>query len=246
MKELVNKFDARLSQIVARAPRVLKTSGPIISFTFDDIPASALRGADLLESVGARGTFYIAAGMLGTAGTSGRHADQQEVSELSGRGHEIGCHTYSHARAASCSKSGFAAELDRNRDFLADVVGVVPKSFAFPFGSVSTSTKYAARARYSSCRTTRSLVQTTTFDAAGLGGFPVYSNAEHLRACDEAIEKNAGGKNWVIFYTHDVERVPSAYGCQPDNLRYLIQRCKSLAYTFLTVGDVIDKYSGPL
>ena len=173
MKELVNKFDARLSQIVARAPRVLKTSGPIVSFTFDDIPASALRGADLLESVGARGTFYIAAGMLGTAGTSGRHADQQEVSELSGRGHEIGCHTYSHARAASCSKSGFAAELDRNRDFLADVVGVVPKSFAFPFGSVSTSTKYAARARYSSCRTTRSLVQTTNFDAAGLGGFPV-------------------------------------------------------------------------
>jgi peptidoglycan/xylan/chitin deacetylase (PgdA/CDA1 family) len=246
MKELVNRFDTRLSRIVARAPRVLKTSGPIVSFTFDDIPATALRGADLLEGVGARGTFYIAAGLLGMAGTPGRHADQQEVSELCGRGHEIGCHTYSHARAASCSKSGFAAELDRNRDFLADVFGVVPKSFAFPFGSVSTSTKYVARARYSSCRTTRSLVQTTAFDAAGLGGFPVYSDPEHLRACDEVIEKNAGGKNWVILYTHDVERVPSAYGCQPDHLRHLIQRCKALAYKFFTVADVIEKYSEPL
>jgi peptidoglycan/xylan/chitin deacetylase (PgdA/CDA1 family) len=246
MKKLVNKFDTRLSQIVARAPRVLKTSGPIVSFTFDDIPATALRGADLLESADARGTFYISAGLIGMAGIQGRHANQQEVSELCGRGHEIGCHTYSHAAAASCSKSEFGAELDRNRDFLADVVGVAPKSFAFPFGSVSTATKYAARARYSSCRTTRPHVQTTAFDAAGLGGFPVYSDPENLRACDEVIEKNANGKSWVILYTHDVEQVPSPYGCKPDQLRHLIQRCKALEYTFLTVGDVIKKYSEPL
>ncbi len=246
MKKLVTKFDGKLSRIVARAPRVLKTSGPIVSFSFDDIPASSMRGADLLESVGARGTFYIAAGLFGATGIQGRNADQQEVSELRARGHEIGCHTYSHARAASCSKATFAAELDRNRDFLADVVGVVPKSFAFPFGSVSTATKYAARARYQSCRTTGSFVQKEEFDAAGLGGFPVYADPGHLRACDEVIEENAGKNVWVLFYTHDVQNVPSPYGCQPEQLQRLITRCKELSYTFLTVGDVIEKYSDPV
>ena len=53
MKELVHKFDRKLAKVIARAPRVLRTDGPIVSFTFDDIPATALRGADLLETVGA-------------------------------------------------------------------------------------------------------------------------------------------------------------------------------------------------
>ena len=246
MKELVNRFDRKLAKVLARAPRVLRTSGPIVSFTFDDIPATALHGADLLEAVGAKGTFYICAGLLGTTGMHGRHADRQEISELSARGHEIGCHTYSHVRAASCSKSGFAADLDRNRDFLTDLIGSAPKSFAFPFGSVSTSTKYVARERYSSCRTTQPLIQTGIFDAAGLGGVPVYSDPERLRVCDEEIEKAAAGKNWLIFYTHDLEQVPSAYGCQLDHLRHVIQRCREFAYNFLTVGEVLEKYSDPL
>jgi peptidoglycan/xylan/chitin deacetylase (PgdA/CDA1 family) len=246
MKEFVNRFDRKLAKVLARAPRVLRTDGPIVSFTFDDIPASALRGADLLETVGAWGTFYISAGLLGTAGMHGRHANQQEISELCARGHEIGCHTYSHVPAASCSKSGFTKELARNRDFLADLTGHTPKSFAFPFGSVSTSTKYVARAHYSSCRTTQSHTQASVFDAAALGGVPLYSDPERLRVCDEMIEKSAGGKNWLIFYTHDIEQVPSAFGCQLDHLRHVIQRCQELAYHFLTVGDVIEKYSHPL
>ena len=246
MKELVHKFDRKLAKVIARAPRVLRTDGPIVSFTFDDIPATALRGADLLETVGARGTFYISAGLLGAEGMQGRHADRQELLDLCARGHEIGCHTYSHLRAASSSKSGFAADLDRNRNVLADLAGSAPKSFAFPFGSVSTSTKYAARARYSSCRTTQSFIQANVFDAAGLGGIPVYSDPQRLRVCDEVIEKAAAGKNWVIFYTHDVAQAPSAYGCRFDQLRHVMQRCKEFSYKFLTVADVIDKYSDPL
>lgn len=82
MKELVHKFDRKLAKVIARAPRILRTDGPIVSFTFDDIPATALRGADLLETVGARGTFYISAGLLGAEGMQGRHADRQELRDL--------------------------------------------------------------------------------------------------------------------------------------------------------------------
>jgi peptidoglycan/xylan/chitin deacetylase (PgdA/CDA1 family) len=246
MKELAHRFDRKLAKVLARAPRVLRADGPIVSFTFDDIPATALRGAALLETVGARGTFYVSSGLLGAKGMHGRHADRREILELCARGHEIGCHTYSHLRAASSSKSGFAADLDRNRNFLADLAGSTPKSFAFPFGSVSTSTKYVARANYSSCRTTQPFIQANVFDAAGLGGIPIYSDPERLRVCDEVIEKAAAARSWVIFYTHDVEQAPSAYGCRFDQLQHVIQRCKEFSYKFLTVADVIEKHSHPL
>jgi len=245
MKELMNKCDRRLFRILARTSRVLKHAGPIVSFTFDDIPVTASQGAGLLEAANARGAFYISGGLLGKPGPTGRYADRQEVLELHNRGHEIGCHTYSHTRAATSSKSDFAEQLDRNREFLAGITGGMPKSFAFPFGSVSTSAKYVARARYSSCRTTRQFFQTSVFDSAGLGAYPVYSNPEKLRICHEAIDKVAGQSSWLIFYTHDVKREPSAFGCQPWQLQHLIQRCQENCYIFATVVEVIERFSDP-
>ena len=45
--------------------------GPIVSFTFDDFPrTAATAGAAILESFGARGTFYTAAGLMNTTSAS--------------------------------------------------------------------------------------------------------------------------------------------------------------------------------
>ncbi len=45
----------------------MRNAAPLVSFTFDDVPASAyVNGAAILERYGMRGTFYIAAGIGGT------------------------------------------------------------------------------------------------------------------------------------------------------------------------------------
>ncbi|WP_037434922.1 polysaccharide deacetylase family protein, partial [Sinorhizobium fredii] len=50
----------------ARARRTLETEAPLVSFTFDDVPDSALHeGAAILERYDVRGTFYIAGGLAG-------------------------------------------------------------------------------------------------------------------------------------------------------------------------------------
>ena len=55
----------RLARHLRVAPAKLNNSGPMVSFTFDDAPISTAKvGADTLEQYDARGTFYIAGGLV--------------------------------------------------------------------------------------------------------------------------------------------------------------------------------------
>lgn len=59
---LVDRLANRAIWRLAGARRDIKTDIPLVSFTFDDVPDSALyEGARILERYDARGTFYIAA-----------------------------------------------------------------------------------------------------------------------------------------------------------------------------------------
>src|SRR5262245_11070502 len=100
---MLNGLRHRLLRMTARSIRTravaMQNEKPLVSFTFDDVPTSAyLNGAHILEDLGVRGTFYIAAGRCG-------QKDQvedwevilpEQVAQLSANGHEIGSHTFSH------------------------------------------------------------------------------------------------------------------------------------------------------
>ena len=91
-----------------------------MSFTFDDVPASAYtNGAAVLEDHGVHGTFYIAAGTLGDMDTDWRVIDREQVRALHARGHEIGCHTYSHVGVDTLDAVTMDEECRQNRGFLA-------------------------------------------------------------------------------------------------------------------------------
>src|SRR3954469_22956024 len=78
----------------------LRNATPMVSFTFDDLPKSAVTtGADLLEAHGARGTFYISGALVGVETPDWVAGDAADVLSLYNLGHEIGCHTFSHRRA---------------------------------------------------------------------------------------------------------------------------------------------------
>ena len=63
---LQRKLSSRLARHVALKRRRLVNSGPMVSFTFDDAATSAgLRGAEGLEKMRGRGTYYIASGLIG-------------------------------------------------------------------------------------------------------------------------------------------------------------------------------------
>ena len=99
LRARIDDFAGRLTnRLIERLPGpqiMVPTTTPIVSFTFDDVPDTALSaGAAILESCDARGTFYISGGLTGQ-----READRTLISaegcaELLQRGHELGCHTF--------------------------------------------------------------------------------------------------------------------------------------------------------
>ena len=106
-----------------------------VLLTFDDGGASACpHTADLLESHGWRGHFFIATDRIGTAG----FVDAAALRALHQRGHVVGSHSCSHPlRMSGCS----AAQLDRewieSRDRLADLLGSAIVTASVPGGGYS-------------------------------------------------------------------------------------------------------------
>lgn len=97
-----------------------RNAPPMVTFTFDDVPASACTiGVRILERYGARGTFYVAAGECGTARPGlPLRASIDQLKTIWENGHEIGCHTHSHPAVSRISFDQLDLELDRNQSVL--------------------------------------------------------------------------------------------------------------------------------
>ncbi len=135
--------------------------GVIVSFD-DGLVDNYRRAAPVLEANGLVGWFFISSGLPGLAperqlefcldGTILRAAppaddgddraaarrlgmDWDEIRDLAGRGHVIGCHTVSHRRfLAGADPAMIEAEMRGSRDTIRDELGRCPESFAWVGG----------------------------------------------------------------------------------------------------------------
>ena len=65
-RSLTGKLRRRLVRLVERRPARMRLERAMVSFSFDDAPASATRaGARALETRGLRATYYVSAGLAG-------------------------------------------------------------------------------------------------------------------------------------------------------------------------------------
>jgi peptidoglycan/xylan/chitin deacetylase (PgdA/CDA1 family) len=196
----------------------MATPRPMASFTFDDVPASAhINGARVLDSHGVKGTFYIASGTCGTEDTHWQVISEAQVADLHTRGHEIGCHTFSHVNVHTLSVRELAFECDRNATNLMRICGpsIRLPSFCYPFGDLGYVQKRYLQERFVSCR---SIYEGLNIQSVDLGMVLVVEcydatlTPEKLAATlAEAKRTNA----WIVFYTHDVTDDPTYMGCSP-------------------------------
>src|SRR5438093_11827398 len=100
MNAMLSEARAKVGHRLAMHLRVdlfrLRNSTRMVSFTFDDLPKSAVRtGAQMLEAHGARGTLYVSGSLVGADAPAWVAGDADDVVALHRRGHEIGCPTFS-------------------------------------------------------------------------------------------------------------------------------------------------------
>lgn len=221
-------------------PLTLANVPPMVSFTFDDVPTSACQlGARILEQHGARGTFYVAGGGCGTANPGGtQHASLDQLSQVWTRGHEIGCHTYSHLAVRYATLDELDVESDRNLSLLKKIDGnIVVRNFAYPYGDMSVRTKRHLESRFDSCRSGHADINTVVADLGALHAWPLENASLDRSKIAELIAETVQARGWLIFYSHDVAERPSRYGVSPDLLEWAVSTAKMAGCRLTTIAD---------
>ena len=245
MTQKIGTFADRINNRLVRyfpGPAVrIETSEPIVSFTFDDVPASAwTKGARILEDEGARGTFYIAGTFID------RYDEQQEMIstkgclELAAAGHELACHTFSHRKLSSFSRRGLEEDFDRNERVLGSFDGSRHgRNFSIPFGMASPLMQPLLRRRFKTARGIMPGINRGSVDPHNLAAVELRPDPHYLDAADRWLEDVLEKGGWLVIFTHDVSLKPSFYGCPEDRLQALIRRASSGGAKIMTVEAAV-------
>jgi len=206
----------------------------IITFSFDDCPASAIQNAvPLLEAEGWRATIFVACGLCETVNHLGQHISLSDIVEIHNQGHEIADHTYSHISAHRVSTDDYIADIERNQKTLKQL-GLPPsRHFAYPFGHVTPSLKRSLESRFETMRGVLTPTHATQ-DSNLLKGVRVYSGQRYQEVLKQ-IENAKTRPIWLHLFTHDVRENPSDYGCTGEEFKTVVAAVKDSGISVMTV-----------
>lgn len=242
---MASRFLARWNRTKVLA---MRSGPPLVTFTFDDVPASACaRGAHILEQHGVRGTFYVAGSGCGSANPGEPSlASISQLRTIWENGHEIGCHTFSHPAVRYMSFDELDSELKRNQSVLKTIsADLVLRNFAYPYGDMSIRTKHYLEGRFDSCRSSHAGINIAVADLGALNAWPLDNASVDRPKIAELIAETVRTGGWLIFYSHDVADQPSRFGVSPDLLEWAVDCAKKAGCTLTTVAEGLRLISEP-
>ncbi len=206
-----------IARSFARRPLAISTQTPIISFTFDDFPRSALlTGGAILRSFGLRGTYYASLGLMGTQAPTGAIFLPEDLKVLLEQGHELGCHTFSHCDAWNTKPSVFEDSVVRNRQALGELLpGTSFETLSYPISVPHAGTKRRISKYFACCRCGGQTFNTGKVDLNYLSAFFLEKSRGNPEIAKNLIDQNRGARGWLIFATHDICNAPTPWGCTP-------------------------------
>lgn len=217
---------------------------PIISFTFDDFPRSALlTGGEILNCYGAAGTYYTALGLLNkTDEPSGPSCILQDLITLRERGHELASHTFTHCHSWKTSPADFEDSVVQNNDALSKLIpGAEFKSFSFPISEPRPATKKRTARHFLSCRGGGQTINAGTTDLNQLSSFFLEKSRDRIQEVKDLIDANKAARGWIIFATHDVVPNPSPYGVTPEFFEDVVNYSVKSGASILSVEGALER-----
>lgn len=212
-----------------------------ISFTFDDVPRCTFDYAvPILDKYNCKATFYLCGSLC--KDDDKKYFGPGQVASLLERGHEIGCHTFSHVKSGTASNKKFAGDLFQNKKYFEENFNSLNlDNFSYPNGSVGIWNKSLVNKMYSTARTTCLGINVNPIDLGFLLAYKLYSCKLNTSDIDSLLEGAKKTKGWLIFYTHDVCPNPSGNGCEPDLFEYAVKKSLQMETDVLNVRDVLRK-----
>jgi len=223
---LLSRYQRLVASRLYRRPVPMRNTTPLISFTFDDFPRSALTvGGAILERHGVRGTFYASLGIMGKYEAAGLMFEEKDLSAVIERGHELGCHTYDHFNAWETAPLAFEESVLKNRAALGELLpGAHFASLSYPKLPPRPATKRRVARYFTCCRCGNQKINRGVADANHLFAFFLEMSRGNFEMVKALIDENTRTNGWLIFATHDVCQEPSPYGCTPEFFEKVV-RC---------------------
>lgn len=245
---MINSINNRIAKKVSRQFRPMfnrrmlpvRLDKPLVSFTFDDFPLSAItNGARILENEGWRATYYTSAGLERSENHHGKHFSAKDLCGLEARGHEIAGHTHSHVDLTQISLSESMSEIQTNYDALKKM-GVKSEisSFAYPYGEASGRLKKALSEKFASMRGIQDGAHYDFADLNELKSQAIDSHANFDKAM-KIINGLSARPGWLTLFMHDITDTPSEWGCTPDKFLQIVNAVKASGADVLPVSEAL-------
>lgn len=245
-QSLVSRFHGYWMRHAARAvfrrPVNVAMDPPLISFTFDDFPRSALFvGGEILHRYGSGGTYYVSLGLAGQQAGSGRMFELSDLPQLLRQGHELGCHTFAHCHSWDTEAGRYESSVMENRKALKELLPDAEfRSFSYPYCAPRPMTKRQIARHFLSCRGGGQEINAGVTDLNQLHAFFLEKTRGDLQPVREIIDRNRERRGWLIFATHDIADPPTPFGCTPRFFEDVVQYAARSGARILPVVQAVE------
>ncbi len=237
---LADRLVTRLAEALPGGRQPLRLERARASLCFDDFPRSAwAAGGPILARRGVRASFYPAGGFCGRFAEGNDQFTAEDLREVRDAGHEIGCHSFSHRAASSLSARAFGADLDRNAAFLREEAGVMPATFAYPYGLFSPASLPVTAARFRGARRVRGGANAGRLDLRRIAAVPLEARSWSAARMEAAVADVARRRGWLVLFTHDVAPEPTPYGCTPAMLEHALEALARAGIEVMPVAQAL-------
>jgi peptidoglycan/xylan/chitin deacetylase (PgdA/CDA1 family) len=237
------RVERKLAKVFSRKTFSMRNRGGMVTFSFDDVPASACRtGSALLEKHGGRGTFYVCGSLTDSVTPRGEMHTYADLRRLLANGHELGSHGFAHLNYQNVSTQKAQEDINANRRFFVenglDGAGV---TFAYPFGCASPRAKALVLHEFACARTSDGGINSKTVDVGLLKSVLLYDRRINEETISGCLETTAAESGWLIFLTHEVCENPGPFGCSPGLFEFAVSRSRQLGLSVLPVKDALNR-----
>jgi peptidoglycan/xylan/chitin deacetylase (PgdA/CDA1 family) len=219
---------------------------PVISFTFDDFPRSALLNAGaILRERGLAGTYYASFGLMGKKSPAGEIFTREDLDELIRQEHELACHTYDHYDSWDTAPLEFEASILRNqRSISEELPGIKFRCLSYPISWPRPETKRTVARYYECARGGGQTFNVGTADLNYLKAFFIEQSRDNFAAIKQTIDDNVRARGWLIFATHDVCDHPTRFGCLPSFFEEVVRYSINSGAIVLPVSRALNLING--
>jgi peptidoglycan/xylan/chitin deacetylase (PgdA/CDA1 family) len=236
-KRIKGRYRRTNARLFYRRQLLVMPKCPIISFTFDDFPRSALQvGGSILRRYGVTGTYYAALGFMDKQEATGAMFTRVDLDSLLQDGHELGSHTFDHCDAGETRPAQFEESILKNQDALSELIpGAAFRTLSYPISEPRALTKKRVEGHFVCCRGGGQTFNAGKADLNCLSSHFLEQSRDNPEIVRNLIRENRAACGWLIFSTHDISEAPTRFGCTPEYFEDIVRHAADSGAQILPV-----------